>query len=405
LTLCGLLALAACAAPTAVSTTLPSPEALAAQMKAAHIDPAIFSAPPAASRITDAKDSNMLFWDQAVMDERFRTMEARYNGTIVKAGGTVHALDAGKPLAISDDEIAAFMEDQRMAGLVLIRDGKVRLEKYARGNSAESRYTSFSMAKSFTGLLVGAAIKDGLIGSLDDQLTKYLPELKGSAYDGVTLGQAMTMTSGVKWNENYGDPDADVSAMFRNPPPAGEDSTIAYMRRLPRAHPPGTKYNYSTGESALVGVLVKRATGKPLAQYLSEKVWAPYGMESDAFWMVDWSLNEMGGCCISARLRDYARFGMFVMDGAKGALIEDYAKLMVSPIVPLGEEASYGLKWWVWPKGRYGAMGNFGQFIIVDPATKTVIAVNSALGPAERSKERGARFVAFLEKLMALGAK
>ena len=135
----------------------------------------------------------------------------------------------------------------------------------ARGLTRDGRWTSFSVAKSFTSTLVGAAIRDGYIKSVDDPVTRYIPELAGSGYDGVTVAQLLTMTSGVKWNEDYTDFNSDVARMYAKPAPAGIDPTVAYMRTLPRDTPPGSKWVYKTGETNLVGVLVSRATGKPLS--------------------------------------------------------------------------------------------------------------------------------------------
>ncbi len=407
------LALTLCftAFPALAQTSTPAPKTEAQIVddivRASGIDPAIVSRSKRTQPFKDARDSNMLFWTQAEKNLRFRSMDQLYSGTLIKAGGKIRTLPQGSKLSIPEKDIAAVMDENHMAGLLVVTDGKIRLERYKRGYSQDQKYTSFSMAKSFTSTLLGMAIADGYIKSIDDQMTTYLPELKGSAYDGVSIKQALLMMSGVAWDETYGNPEADVSRMFRDPPPAGEDSTISYVRRLKRAVPPGTKWHYSTGESTLLGVLVKRATGKPLAQYLSEKVWKPYGMERDAFWMVDWSFNEMGGCCISASLRDNARFGMFIMDGAMGKLPKDYLETMTKPLVPIGDKAAYGFQWWNFLKGRYGAMGNGGQLIIIDPATHTVIALNSAQSTVggDNDPARGERQTAFFERILKLVKK
>ncbi len=146
-------------------------------------------------------------------------------------------------------------------------------------------------------------------------MTRYIPDLAGSGYDGVTVAQLMTMTSGVKWNEDYTDPKSDVARMFLEPVPAGIDPTVYFMRKLPRETAPGTKWVYKTGETNLIGVLVRRATGKTLAAYAEEKIWKPAGMERDGFWMKDQSGAEVSGCCLSVSLRDYARFGQFALEG------------------------------------------------------------------------------------------
>ena len=166
-------------------------------------------------------------------------------------------------------------------------------------------------------MLVGAALQDVTISSVDDPITKYLPEMKGSAYDGVTMRQVLAMTSGVKWNEDYTDPNSDVAKYGRQEPEDGLDIAVAYMRKLPREAAPGTKWAYKTGETHLIGAVLRRATGKTLADYLTEKIWQPYGMERDAVWQLNKSGTELSGCCMAVSLRDYARFGQFVIEGGR----------------------------------------------------------------------------------------
>ena len=252
-----------------------------------------------------------------------------------------------------------------------------------------------------TSTLVGAAIKDGYIKSVDDPVTDYIPELKGSAYDGVTVAQLLTMTSGVKWNEDYTDPNSDVARMLVVPVPAGEDPTVAYMRRLPREAEPGTKWVYKTGETNLVGVLVWRATGKPLAEYLTEKVWKPFGMAQDAVWMVDTTNHEIGGCCLSVSLRDYARFGQFVLDGGKGVVPDGWfadATSAHATVRPGG--FGYGYQWWTYPGDMYGAQGIFGQAITIVPQEQLVVAVVSNWETATSSANRDG-FRALIGKIVA----
>ncbi|MEZ0243027.1 MAG: serine hydrolase, partial [Sphingomonas sp.] len=149
--------------------------------------------------------AEILFWPQDKRDANFRNMEALFPGHVVKAGLRVHWLATGKPLDVPAADIDAFIAAQNVAGLIVLQDGKIRLERYARGYGPTGRWTSFSVAKSFTSVLVGAAIRDGYIKSVDEPVTRYIPELAGSGYDGVTIHQLLTMTSGVKWNEDYTD--------------------------------------------------------------------------------------------------------------------------------------------------------------------------------------------------------
>jgi len=348
--------------------------------------------------------AEVLFWSQAQRDANFPHMEKIFPGHVVKAGGKVRALPAGQPLALSDAEIDGFIASQNISGLIVLQDGKVRLERYARGYTPQGRWTSFSVAKSFTSSLVGAAIRDGYIKSVDEPVTKYIPELAGSGYDGVTIAQLLTMTSGVRWNEDYTDAKSDVARMFLEPVPAGEDPTVFYMKKLPRETAPGSKWVYKTGETNLIGVLVMRATKKPLADYLSEKIWRPYGMEQDAFWMIDPSGHEVSGCCLSVSLRDYARLGQFVLDGGRGVVPANWYAEATRSHADIGRPGfGYGYQWWSYPQGRYGAQGIFGQSIRVDPKSKTVIAISAAAAKATDSAYGEAR-TAFMDKVFAATA-
>lgn len=344
--------------------------------------------------------AEILFWSQAQRDENFPHMEKLFPGHVVKAGKKVLALPPGPPLPVPAADIDGFMAAQNVAGLIVVQQGAVRLERYARGLTREGRWTSFSVAKSFTSTLVGAAIRDGFIKSVDEPVTKYIPDLAGSAYDGVTIAQLLTMTSGVKWNEDYTDPKSDVARMFSIPVPEGKDATVAYMRTLPREAAPGRKWVYKTGETNLIGVLVGNAVKMPLDTYLSERVWQRYGMEQDAFWMTDPNGHEVGGCCLSVSLRDYARMGQLAMEGGHGIVAPNWFAQATRAHADTGRGAGfgYGYQWWTYPQGRFGCVGIFGQSITVDPASKTVIAIVSAW-PRATDPEMSRRRLAFIDQL------
>jgi len=260
-------------------------------------------------------------WSQEEREFGFAHWSSIYSGRLVARGDRVHALPNGAPLfkagTAGAQALERFIVDEKVAGLIVLQRGKVRLERYALGYSAAGRWVSQSVAKSITSTLVGAAVKDGYIASLDDPVTKYIAGLAGSAYDDVTIRQLMTMTSGVKWNEDYNDPSSDVARFFTEPLERGVNATLSYMRKLPREAPPGTKWVYKSGETHLLGVLVTSATRQPLAEYLSAKLWVPYGMEQSAVWTTDRTHHELAGCCLQAALRDFARFGQFVLDGGR----------------------------------------------------------------------------------------
>ena len=329
-------------------------------------------------------NTEVLFWSIPQRDAAFRTMDripvlAKVN--IIEAGQDVYPMPKGAPLNLGVD-VDAYMKHQRTAGLVIIHDGKIRLEKYGLGFSGDGKWTSFSVAKSFASTLVGAAIKDGYIKNIDDKVSAYIPDLKGSAYDDVSIRQLLTMTSGVKWNEDYGDKKSDVALFNAHKAEPGVDVTVSYMRTLPREAPAGTKWVYKTGETNLIGVLVSSATKKTLSAYLSEKIWAPFGMEQDASWLLGSTGHEISGCCIQASTRDYARMGLFMLGGGmasgKAVLPDGWITAATNKQADIGDaENGYGYQWWTVDDGSYAAQGIFGQGIFIDPKRKLIIASNS----------------------------
>jgi len=350
-------------------------------------------------------DRNVLFWSIAQRDAAFRAMDrlpVLAKANIIDAGDSVYPLPKGAPLSIDVD---AYMKAQRTAGLVIVQDGKIRLEKYGLDFDGNGKWTSFSVAKSFTSTLVGAAIKDGYIKSLDDKVTVYIPEMKGSAYDDVTVAQLLTMTSGIKWNEDYEDPKSDVALFNEHKPEPGIDTTVSYMRKLPREAPAGSKWVYKTGETNLIGVLVSKATGKTLSAYLTEKVWIPFGMEQDASWLLGSTGAEISGCCLQASTRDYARFGQFILGGGvaggKAVLPDGWIARATTKQADIGNPGKgYGFQWWTYDDGSYAAQGIFGQGIFIDPMRRLVIASNSNW-PRASDPIAGPAREAFYEKVQA----
>jgi len=326
---------------------------------------------------------DVLMWSIPQRDAAFRAMDrlpVLAEAHEIAPSDKPLPLPAGKPLNVPG--IDDYMASQRAAGLVIVQDGKIRLERYGLGFDAKGRWTSFSVAKSFTSTLVGAAIKDGFIKSLDDKVSQYIPDLRGSAYDDVSVAQLLTMSSGVRWNEDYEDPKSDV-AMFNNAEPEkGMDATVSYMRKLPRAHPPGTVWHYNTGETNLIGVLVSSATRKPLSQYLEEKIWKPAGMEAKATWLLSKTGHEIAGCCLQAATRDFARMGLFVLAngnaGGQQIVPPDWFAAAAHKQKDIGEPGKgYGYQWWTYDDGTVAAQGIFGQGIFIDPKRRLVIASNA----------------------------
>ena len=328
---------------------------------------------------------DVLFWSGPQRDAGFRLLDRVpfiSDARPIPASDAPRPLSEGAPLDLGPLDLDAYMASQNAAALVILHDGKIRLERYGNDFTPEGRWTSFSVAKSLTSTLVGAAIVDGHIDSLEDPVTKYIPGLAGSPYDDVTIAQLLTMTSGVAWNEDYEDPQSDVALFNSVAAEPGQIGIVTYMRGLSRAHPPGKVWNYSTGETNLIGVLVSQATGKTVSDYLSEKIWRPYGMEQDATWLLGEDGHEISGCCIQAATRDFARFGQFILDGAMtdaGPIVPtDWLPAATVKQAEIGEPGyGYGYQWWTWDEGAYMADGIFGQGIFIDPARNLVIASNA----------------------------
>jgi CubicO group peptidase (beta-lactamase class C family) len=328
----------------------------------------------------------------------FRNIDRLFPTRTVARGGRVYPLPVGNPLKnfkfVSNGknyDLYDYVSLNRVAGLLVIKGGKIALERYELGNTEKTRWMSMSVIKSFTASLVGAAIKDGHIKSLDERVTTYLPQLVGSAYDGVTIRNLLQMASGVRWDETYTNPLSDRRQMLELQNSQKPGAVLELMAKLPRAAEPGTHWNYSTGETHVVGALVHAAVKKPLAQYLSERIWAKFGMESEATWWLESPDGlEVGGSGLSATLRDFGRLGLFLMGGGKAGgeqiLPVGWIKEASSPKTVGGKSVDYGYMLWPVPnasgtinEGAFEARGIFGQHVYVNPRENVVIVVWGAL--------------------------
>jgi CubicO group peptidase (beta-lactamase class C family) len=286
-------------------------------------------------------------------------------------------------------DLIDYLAQNRVAGLLVLKDGAVVLEDYELGLDPGYRWASFSIAKSVTSTLVGAALADGLIGSIADPLRRYLPSLAGSAYDGVTVRDLLQMTSGVRWDETYTDPGSDRRRFLELQIAGRPGALLDYMGNLPRVTAPGSAWNYSTGETFLAGAVVEAATHRPLADYLSDKIWARAGMQADASWWVETPDGAgIGGSGLCATLRDYGRFALFVLDDGvvAGSRIVPggWFAAATAPRTIGNVRVDYGYLWWPVPQGApvvdgaFAARGIFGQCIYVSPRQQLAMVVLSA---------------------------
>ncbi len=348
----------------------------------------------------DSLSKNAFQWNQQERELGFAHFDQVFEARKVPKGSKVHILSQGSPIAAfskgGDKEkvLEVFIREQKVSGLLILEDGNIRLERYALGHNRSGRWTSQSVAKSITSTLVGTAIKDGYIKSVDDYVTDYIPDLKGSAYEKVTIRHLLTMTTGIRWNEDYTDPNADIVRFYTDPIEPGMNATVSYMRRLPADAEPGKKWVYSTGETNLLGVIVSSATHQTLSQYLSSKIWIPYGMEQKATWIMDRTGEELAGCCLQITLRDYARFGQFVLEDGRingeSLVPTDWFKTATHIQVPLWPGGGYGYGWWIFDGNSFEALGIYGQMIHIDPGRGLVIVVNSAWPEADSNVRHSA---------------
>jgi CubicO group peptidase (beta-lactamase class C family) len=329
----------------------------------------------------------------------FRNIDRLFPVRVVKHGSHVLALPKSrKPLVKlefmsgrKNYDLIDYMALNRVTALLVLKEGKIAYEDYEMGNTRHTRWMSMSIAKSITSSLVGAAIQDGHIKSIDDPVAEYVVKLKGSAYDGVSIRNLLQMASGVKWNETYTNPASDRRRMLAAQIAQRPGAITELMAALPRAGAPGTIWNYSTGETFVAGAVVRSAVGRPLAEYLSDRIWSRAGMESDATWWLE-SPNglEIGGSGLSATLRDYGRFGLFLMNGGVAGteriLPEGWIRDAGSSKIIGGKVVDYG--YMIWPfsaksasvnQGAFQALGIYGQHIYVNPKERVVIVVWSAL--------------------------
>lgn len=377
-------------------------------LTAALVGALTFSGTACAQQPTpETAPAGVLFWSPQDRERVFRRMDTVMPHARVSRGdGPVRALPAGALIALDP---SAYMDDQRVAGVLVIQEGRIRLERYGLGISETDRWVSFSMTKSLTSTLIAAAIADGSIDGLDDPVVRYLPGLAGGGYDGVTLRQLLTMTSGVRWNEDYTDPESDVARFLSEPVRDGQNPVVSFMRRLPREAEPGTRWNYSTGETNLVGTLVAAAENKPLAQLLSERIWSRAGMEADAFWALDQGGREIGGCCVSAVLRDWGRVGLMALEdgvvGGERITPDGWFAEAGSKQADTGTPGEgYGYQWWTQDDGVFNAYGIFGQTIRIDPQRRLVIVILSAWPNATGRAHSAARRAFIAEVVAAVDA-
>jgi CubicO group peptidase (beta-lactamase class C family) len=365
--------------------------------------PSAVSAADSIGTVTQVYDGTLT---SDIQVNTFRNIDRLFPVRVVKHGPNVLALPAAaKPLTRVEFssggktyDLIDYMALNRVTALLMLKDGKIAYEDYEMGNGEKTRWMSMSMVKTITSSLMGAAIQDGYIKNIDDPITRYVAKLQGSAYDGVSIRYLLQMASGVKWDETYTNPASDRRRMLEAQIAQRPGAIMDLMAKLPRAGAPGTIWNYSTGETFVAGAVVRAAVGRPLAQYLSERIWTKAGMETDATWWLESPDGlEIGGSGLSATLRDYGRFGLFLMNGGVAGgekiLPDGWVREAGSNKRIGGKVVDYGYMTWPFSaspgstnQGAFQALGIYGQHIYVNPREHVVIVVWSAL-PKPTGKE------------------
>jgi CubicO group peptidase (beta-lactamase class C family) len=323
----------------------------------------------------------------------------------VRKAAEPRELKRAAPSAELDRLLDAFLDAHPNTGLMVVRGDTVLAERYQYGRNAQHRLESASVAKTVLGMLVGIALHEKKIGSLDDRAEQYVPDLKGHPYGETSIRHLLTMSSGIAFQEHpLGMRDEGRrligNTIFRKTE-GGADAVKEFNRR---EAPAGTRFHYASGDSQVLGLVLAKAVGQPLATYLSEKIWQPMGAEANATWLTDKGGYEASYCCLNATLRDFARFGMLLanygaLDG-KHIIPAEWVKAATTPSAPhlkVGVATpynGYGYQTWIThaTEPRFAAFGVRGQAIFVHAGAKLVV-VHTAVWPDGTDRdERRAQF-------------
>jgi CubicO group peptidase (beta-lactamase class C family) len=356
----------------------------------------------------------------------FSHFDEVYPARKVARGGPVHQLARAVEPAISyatpdghRKGVDDFLGNNRTMGLLVLQGDRILVERYQYERTAEQRFHSQSIAKTVVAMLVGIALQDGNIHSIDDLAQDYVPALADSPYGKTSLRHLLTMSSGVNYHETYqpGDDNAILTARTYKQQSAGGADALAPFAAREREVAAGTRFYYASSETVTLALALRAAVGVPLADYLSAKVWKPMGAEADASWLIDAAGFEVGFVGLNATLRDYGRLGLLlanegVAEGrqivpaawVRAMISADAPHLRYGAALPVG---GYGYQTWlIDPLEPYFALlGIRGQAIFVDPVTKAVvvfIAVHAALDMASR-REQYALFYGTIRALQSQG--
>jgi len=334
------------------------------------------------------------FYDVPYIVGSFSHLDQIFEGRLVRRAATPSRLAraASEPLIAWEFQGQPFTLDDYLArnpatGLLIARDETIFVERYQYGRHDRHRFTSWSMAKTVTAMLLGIALAEGRIRSVDDTAAAYVPALAGAEYGRTSLRHLLQMSSGVRFSEEYSGVD-DVSKLAADTfIQWGAGGVGAVTQFNERERPGGTRFSYASVETQVLGLVLRAAVGRPVAEYLQEKIWQPIGAEADATWLVDKSGEDVTFCCLNAVLRDYARLGLLLAhDGSwRGRPVIPAAWLRDATTVRDDQPHlrprvatrffGYGYQTWIFPGERrmFALLGVRGQSIFVDPKTRLVM--------------------------------
>ena len=282
-------------------------------------------------------------------------------------------------------DVNEYLDRTDVSALLILKDGKIRYENYWLTGGREVKWISMSVGKSFVSALVGIALDQGHIKSIQDPVTIYVPQLKDSAYDGVSIKDILQMSSGASWNEDYGDPNSDINRSVRIFALGG--SLDEFAASLTNENEPGTFNRYNSTDTQVLGMLLREATGTSVTEFMQEMLWDPIGAEDNAYWLLDSENMEVAYGGLNATARDYAKLGeLYRLRGRmnnKQIIPEKWVDESVRPDAPHlmpGENSmsdyplGYGYQWWIPDEsGDYMAIGVYNQFIYVSPKNNSVV--------------------------------
>jgi CubicO group peptidase (beta-lactamase class C family) len=325
-----------------------------------------------------------------------------------------HAAPRELKRAASAPQLGAdeFMAGNRNTGLLVLKGDTILAEKYNYDRNENHRFQSFSMAKTVVAMLIGIALDEGKIRSIDQKAEEFLPELKGQPYGETSLRHLLTMSSGVEFSEFYNGKD-DIAAFSRKTVgrqgPGGVDAVLGYMKR---ARPAGTKFVYASAETHVLGLVLRAATGRNLSEYLAEKIWQPMGAEADATWVIDAAGYETGHMGLNATLRDWGRLGLLLANYGE----RDGRQIIPAAWVKAATSAEqrwqmpgnatfrngYGYQTWIIDnEGKFALLGVRGQAVMIDPVTKTVVVHTAVHASSTDGTARGPQFEYFFRTVKA----